>query len=71
MSQTFSLICKKTRQRVWLGQGHDHKLESLYNNYDTYCNLKQFLINTQGRDLQFVCDDDHDEVFTYEEITNE
>jgi len=68
MSQTYSLICRETKQAVWLGQGSFDELKSLYNDKKTHDALKLFLIETFGKQLEFVCDDANDEVFQYENL---
>lgn len=62
MSQTFSLVCRETKCRVWLGQGWG-KMETLYSGKQlTMEALKQFLNDHIGKQLEFVCDEaDFDE----------
>lgn len=63
MSQTFSLICKKTKSRVWIGQGWG-EMESFYSgNKKTMDGLKKFLNDNKGKVIEFICDDENDFIF--------
>ena len=67
MSQTFSLICRETKRRVWIGQGWG-KMESLYSgDAAAMARLKLFLNEHIGKPLEFVCDDRNDEVFEFDD----
>lgn len=69
MSQTFSLVCHETRQRLWIGQGWG-TMESFYKSHaDVMKKLHEFLNATSGKPLYLVCDDTApDDYFNYEEF---
>ena len=65
MSQTFSLICKKTKSRVWIGQGWK-RMSNFYANDKTVIDgLKKFLNDHKGKIIEFICNDESD--FIYKE----
>ena len=66
MSNTYALVCHETRQGVWIGQGWD-KMTSFYTaEPKTMETLKRFLNDHINKDLEFVCKDKRDIVFTYD-----
>jgi hypothetical protein len=67
MSQTFSIICRETRQRVWVGQGWG-TMTSFYSGEAYIQRLKAFLNATRGKALEFVCNDANDEIYEFDEF---
>lgn len=58
MSQTFSLVCHKTKQKLWLGQGHNGAMNTFFSgDPETMSRLGRFLEATRGSSLNLVCDD--------------
>lgn len=73
MSQTYSIVCRETKQKVWIGQGWG-EMTSLYSGeQDTMERLRKFLNETKSKTLEFVCDDegDADELTEYGETPDE
>lgn len=81
MSLTFSLICKETKQRLWVGQGHHVEqpdgsyppvMTTFYSGEPTtMAILHRFLCATQGFDLKLVCHEHQEDSFyeAYKEFT--
>ena len=67
MSQTFSLVCHETKKRVWIGQGWGGMAVLYSGEQETMDALKKFLNDHLMDRLQFVCDDENDFVFNYDE----
>lgn len=57
MSQTFSLVCHETRQALWVGQGREGVMTSLYGSGEHLERLADFLRQTSGKPLVLLCDD--------------
>ncbi len=72
MSQTFSLICKETKKRIWIGQGWGKMTTFYYSEEKTMEALKRFLQDHQNLDLKFVCNDTFEDTSGeyYEDITD-
>lgn len=67
MSQTFCLVCHKTRKKIWIGQGWN-KMTSFYTDTKTIGILISFLNDQIGESLEFVCNDTtEEEICEYEE----
>ena len=65
MSQTYSLVCHETQQRVWVGQGWG-KMESFYSgDPETMKRLGTFLAAHEGHTLVLLCNDTNEFVFDY------
>lgn len=57
MSQTFSLVCHETKQKLWVGQGWG-AMTCFYGEMpDVMFRLGRFLEATRGRSLVLVCND--------------
>lgn len=58
MSETYSLICKETKKRIWIGQGRQNKgMGTLYSGMtEVMEELIHFLNDHIGKQLQFVND---------------
>lgn len=67
MSQTFSLICRETNKRLWVGQGWG-AMESFYTAPEHRDRVTRFLNEHVGKTLQFVCDDTSEEVHDMQEF---
>lgn len=66
MSNTFSLCCDATRQKVWVGQGHGADMTSFYSHEEsTMLKLGEFLKATLGKPLVLRCDDTDDTHLDY------
>jgi hypothetical protein len=71
MSNTFSLVCHETRQRVWIGQGWGMMTTLYSGEQQAMDDLREFLNLTAGKPLQFICDDvASDDVFGYERVSS-
>jgi len=58
MSVTYSIVCKETKERLWIGQGN-----YLYTgDKEVMDSLTKFLFETMGKTLLFICDDFNDEI---------
>lgn len=67
MSQTYSLVCHETRQRVWVGQGWG-RMESFYSGEPaTMRRLGTFLAAHEGHALMFLCEDTNESILDYRE----
>ena len=62
MSQTFSLICLETKERLWIGQGWG-AMETLYRTPAHVARLMHFLNTHRDLTLRFVCDDLSDYIY--------
>ena len=70
MSQTFSIVCDETKQKLWIGQGHGHKMTCLYSGEkETMENIRKFLDSTMGKPLRMVVDADLDDYAEFGEST--
>lgn len=70
MSQTFSVVCDETKQKLWIGQGRGHKMTCLYSGEkETMENLRKFLDSTMGKPLRMAVDADLDEYEEFGEST--
>ncbi len=63
MSQTFSLVCKETRQRLWVGQGWGAMTTFYYADEKVTQRLGRFLEATRGKPLVLLCVDEQGEEF--------
>lgn len=73
MSLSFSLIAKKSKLRIWIGQGHHMERSDgiypptmtsfYYGEIDTMKKLHLFLDTTQGEDLELVCHEHQEDSF--------
>jgi hypothetical protein len=67
MSSSFSLVCRETKQKIWIGQGFG-KAESLYSGEpQTMANLRLFLNEHANKPIEFVNTDFDDQSQSYEE----
>jgi hypothetical protein len=70
MSQTYSIICRETKQRVWIGQGDKENIISYYYGSPVVMeNLLGLLNSTIGKKLEAVCNNTNEEVYDFEEFT--
>ena len=68
MSYTFRLICKETKESIWIGQGRDEeKISVIYGGVKVDEKLKQFLNNNINKDIKFVNSDMADESIDWKE----
>jgi hypothetical protein len=57
MSQTFSLVCKAKKLKIWVGQGW-HSMTNFYSGEpEKMQRLGRFLNETKGETLVLVCND--------------
>lgn len=71
MSQTFSLVCEETKQKVWVGQGWG-KMTTFYSGeLEIMARLGEFLRDHEGKSLRLLCDDTHDILTGYIEYGEE
>jgi hypothetical protein len=57
MSQTFSLVCKEAKLKIWVGQGW-RTMDTFYSGMpDVMQRLGRFLEVTRGKQLALLCDD--------------
>lgn len=63
MSQTFSLICRETKQKIWIGQGWGEMTGFYTGEPETMARLRRFLNATRGKALEFVMNDQTDEIY--------
>ncbi len=62
MSNTFSLACKDTRVKLWIGQGRSGVMTTLYSgDPHTLDKLRRFLNEHRGKHLVLICDDSEPE----------
>ena len=67
MSQTFSITCSETNEKVWVGQGWG-KMTSFYSGEpETMKRLGNFLREHEGKPLVLLCDDTHGMLCEYHE----
>lgn len=67
MSQTFSLICRRTGKSLWVGQGWG-SMDVLYAEQAYVKALREFLNAHRGEMLELVCNDDEDAVSSAQPI---
>lgn len=69
MSQTFSLVCRETKQVIWVGQGHEGKMTNFYTgNPRVMDRLGDFLRATAGKNIVLVCNDLDSDHYDYEDF---
>jgi len=69
MSSTYSIICRETKQRVWIGQGDRNSMSSFYSgDPKIMSNLAGFLNATIGKSLEFVRNDVNEFVYDFQEF---
>lgn len=57
ISQTFALVCKEARLKIWVGQGW-RSMTNFYSGMpDVMQRLGRFLEATRGKTLMLMCDD--------------
>ena len=57
MSQTFTLVCKEAKLKIWIGQGW-RSITTFYSGMpDVMLRLSRFLEATRGKTLMLMCDD--------------
>lgn len=57
MSQTFSIVCKEEKLKIWVGQGNEEMSTFHSGEPDTMKRLGRFLEATRGKRLILECDD--------------
>ena len=57
MSQTFSIVCHETKQRLWIGQGWNAMTNFYSGNAEVMERLGRFLEATRGKSLVVLCND--------------
>jgi hypothetical protein len=57
MSQTFSLICPTTKQKIWVGQGQESMMVFYADDAPVLARLGRFLARHADHPLLLVCDD--------------
>ena len=62
MSQTFSLVCEETKQKVWVGQGWGEMTVFYSGDPRTMEQLGKFLRDHEGMALRLLCEDTHDDM---------
>ena len=63
MSLNYKLVCKETKESVWIGQGTALMMTSLYTGEEeTMERLRRFLVETKGKKLTLVSE--HEDVFS-------
>lgn len=71
MSCTWALVCHTTRQKIWIGQGNS-EMEGFYTGEpETMERLRCFLNETQGKPLEFICEDTNECADSYAEFGKE
>lgn len=71
MSQTFSLVCKEAKLKIWIGQGW-RTLTTFYSgDKEVMGRFVRFLEATRGKNLVLICDDtdgaDYDDCEEFED----
>lgn len=59
MSRTYELVCRETRQKLWVGQGRE-EMDNLYSTPNALELLRGFLVATKGKALVLMCTDTED-----------
>lgn len=67
MSQTFSIVCHETKQKVWVGQGWGLMTNFYRGDPKTMERLGDFLRTHEGKPLFLLCDDSNDMFCGYQE----
>ena len=57
MSQTFALVCKEAKLKIWVGQGWDTMTNYYSSMPEVMQRLGRFLEATRGKPLALMCDD--------------
>lgn len=57
MSQTFSLTCDETKQKIWVGQGWGLMTNFYSGEPETMRRLGEFLRTHEGKPIKLLCDD--------------
>lgn len=72
MSRTFSLVCRDTKQRLWIGQGYE-EMNRFYSTDEHLGKLHRFLNATRGKPIVLLCNDNEFDidVYDYEEFEEE
>ena len=65
MSQHLSLVCKETKQRIWIGQGMGEMSVFYHNEPELMKKLQTFLNDHRDKDIVFLCNDQNDYVYDY------
>lgn len=68
MSQTFSIACDETKQKVWVGQGWGSMTNFYSGEPETMKRLGEFLRTHEGKELKLLCDDTHGMLCEFEEF---
>ena len=68
MSNTFSLVCDETKQKLWVGQGWEGMTTFYSGTPDVMQRLGRFLEATRGKALRIRCDDADETHGDYEEF---
>lgn len=68
MSNTYSLICRPLRVKLWIGQQRSDGTMSLYTTDDATEALRQFLQHTQFQPLEVTIDGCEDDVELFDEF---
>lgn len=65
MIKTYSLVCKKTLSKIWVGQGYGWcEMSTFYSDdQETMKRLGVFLAKHEGKKLMLICDDYKDDWF--------
>jgi hypothetical protein len=63
MSQTFSLVCKEAKLKIWIGQGWGAMTNFYSGMPEVMQRLGRFLEATRGKQLQLICNDREDDDF--------
>jgi hypothetical protein len=71
MSQTWSLVCHDTKEKVWIGQGNGQMSNFYSCEPNTMEALRKFLIDTIGKKLEFICDDSDWDCIDYNELSEQ
>lgn len=73
MSQTFSIVCHETKQKIWIGQGNGGRMTVFYSSMpDVMDRLARFLSAMKGKPLVLICNDtDGDVADHYEEFDDD
>jgi len=70
MSQTWSLVCDETREKIWIGQG-TARMSIFYTAHpEIMAELKEFLADHRDKPLRFICDEGNDECLEYKDRTS-
>jgi hypothetical protein len=69
MSETFSLVCRETKQMIWVGQGARAMTNFYSGQPEVMRRLGRFLEATRGKELVLLCNDTEGaELIDYEEF---